>query len=101
MGVEAIAAIGITNQRETTIVWDRKPARRHKAIVWQDQRTADLCTALRELGTVQQGLLPILFSAKIAWILIKAGLHARYEAGELAFGTIECSPGGSAAAKPM
>jgi len=97
-GADAIAAIGITNQRETTIVWDRKTgAPVHRAIVWQDRRTAQSCAALREAGhepRVQAvtGLLldPYFSATKIAWMLDGApGLHARAEAGELGFGTIE------------
>ncbi|MBN8606739.1 MAG: glycerol kinase GlpK [Caulobacterales bacterium] len=93
-----IAAIGITNQRETTIVWDRQTgAPVHKAIVWQDRRTADLCTRLREEGherRVQEitGLLldPYFSATKIAWILDRdPALRVRAEKGELAFGTIE------------
>jgi glycerol kinase len=97
-GVGAIAAIGITNQRETTVVWDRKTgAPVHKAIVWQDRRTSEVCAALREAGhekTVQEttGLLldPYFSATKIAWILDRdPALRARAEKGELAFGTIE------------
>ncbi|MDX2276702.1 MAG: glycerol kinase GlpK [Hyphomonadaceae bacterium] len=97
-GAQNIAAIGITNQRETTLVWDRKTgAPVYNAIVWQDRRTADLCAALRAKhgeGAVQDttGLLldPYFSATKIAWILDhKPGLRARAEAGELAFGTIE------------
>ena len=97
-GVDAIASIGITNQRETTIIWDRKTgAAVHKAIVWQDRRTSELCTSLREAGhekRVQEttGLLldPYFSATKIAWILDQdANLRRRAEAGELAFGTIE------------
>jgi glycerol kinase len=97
-GVNTIAAIGITNQRETTIVWDRKTgAPVHRAIVWQDRRTADACAALREAGReakVQQttGLLldPYFSATKIFWILDRdPNLRKRAEQGELAFGTIE------------
>lgn len=97
-GVDAIAAIGITNQRETTIIWDRKTgAPVHKAIVWQDRRTSELCASLREAGHekhVQEttGLLldPYFSATKIAWILDQdPNLRRRAEAGELAFGTIE------------
>jgi len=99
VGVAQIAAIGITNQRETTIVWDRKTgAPVHRAIVWQDRRTADVCAALRDAGhekAVQDitGLLldPYFSATKIAWILDRdPALRARAEAGELAFGTVEC-----------
>jgi len=97
-GAANIAAIGITNQRETTVVWDRKTgAPVHKAIVWQDRRTADTCAALREAGhekRVQEttGLLldPYFSATKIAWILDRdPELRRRAEQGELAFGTIE------------
>lgn len=93
-----IAAIGITNQRETAIVWDRKTGRAiHNAIVWQDRRTADLCAQLRADGsesliTERTGLLAdSYFSAtKIAWILDHVeGARARAENGELAFGTVD------------
>ena len=93
-----VTAIGITNQRETTLVWDRatgKPA--HKAIVWQDRRTADTCRALKEAGhealvTDVTGLLldPYFSSTKIKWILDQdATLRDRARAGELAFGTVD------------
>jgi glycerol kinase len=93
-----VAAIGITNQRETTILWDRatgRPAAR--AIVWQDRRTAPLCEELtaRGLGetvTAQTGLLidPYFSGTKIAWLLDHvAGLRARAEAGAIAFGTVD------------
>ena len=97
-GAATIAAIGITNQRETTIVWDRKTgAPVHKAIVWQDRRTSELCAGLRKEGRearVQQvtGLLldPYFSATKIAWILDRdPALRGRAEAGELAFGTVE------------
>ena len=94
-----IAAIGITNQRETTVVWERDSGRPiHRAIVWQDRRTADLCKALRDDGATElvQGktglLIDSYFSAtKIAWILDHVpGARARAERGELCFGTIDC-----------
>ncbi len=97
-GVASIAAIGITNQRETTIVWDRQTgAPVHKAIVWQDRRTSDVCAGLREAGHEQKvqdatGLLldPYFSATKIAWILDRdPSLRARAEKGELAFGTVE------------
>ncbi|HHC29549.1 MAG TPA: glycerol kinase, partial [Rhodobacterales bacterium] len=93
-----IAAIGITNQRETTIVWDRATGEPvHKAIVWQDRRTADLCAQLREEGHEDMvmnrtGLLldPYFSATKLAWILDNVeGARARAEAGELLFGTID------------
>jgi glycerol kinase len=93
-----IAAIGITNQRETTIVWDRdngKPI--YNAIVWQDRRTASFCNRLREQGleetiTAKTGLLldPYFSGSKVNWILDQVdGARARAERGELAFGTID------------
>jgi len=97
-GPSNIEAIGITNQRETTIVWDRKTgAPVHKAIVWQDRRTSELCAQLREAGhekRVQEttGLLldPYFSATKIAWVLDRdPALRKRAEAGELAFGTVE------------
>jgi len=93
-----VAAIGITNQRETTIVWDRATAQPiHHAIVWQDRRTADYCEALKAQGATnaiqaKTGLLiDAYFSAsKIRWILDHVpGARARAEAGELAFGTVD------------
>ncbi|TCP43970.1 glycerol kinase GlpK [Rhodovulum marinum] len=93
-----IAAIGITNQRETTLVWDRatgKPI--HNAIVWQDRRTAETCRALREAGheasvTEKTGLLldPYFSGTKLKWILDTVeGARARAARGELAFGTVD------------
>jgi glycerol kinase len=93
-----VAAIGITNQRETTIVWDRatgKPI--HNAIVWQDRRTADACAALRAAGherTVadKTGLVldPYFSATKISWTLDNvAGARAAVEQGRLAFGTVD------------
>jgi len=93
-----IAAIGITNQRETTLVWDRKTGKPiHKAIVWQDRRTADLCRRLREAGhedevTDKTGLLldPYFSATKLKWLLDNVeGARDRARAGELAFGTVE------------
>jgi glycerol kinase len=94
-----IAAIGITNQRETTVLWERASGRPiHPAIVWQDRRTADWCRAHggaeRDRWLQQKtGLLvdPYFSATKIAWILDQVpGARARAEAGELAFGTIDC-----------
>jgi len=93
-----LAGIGITNQRETTVVWDRatgKPV--HNAIVWQDRRTSDLCAELKKAGheklfSDRTGLLldPYFCGTKIAWILKNvAGARAAAEKGALAFGTIE------------
>ena len=94
-----VAAIGITNQRETTVIWDRETGEPiHKAIVWQDRRTADFCQQLRGQGAeevVRQrtGLLldPYFSGTKIAWLLDNVpGARERAERGELAFGTIDC-----------
>jgi len=93
-----IAAIGITNQRETTVVWDRATGRAiHPAIVWQDRRTAERCASLvaeglEPLFTERTGLLldPYFSGTKIAWILDHVpGARARALAGELAFGTVD------------
>jgi glycerol kinase len=93
-----VAAIGITNQRETTLIWDRKSGKAiHRAIVWQDRRTADLCASLKEAGheamvSAKTGLLldPYFSGTKIAWLLDNVpGARAKAEAGELAFGTID------------
>ncbi len=94
-----IAAIGITNQRETTLVWDRATgAPIHPAIVWQDRRTADTCAALKGGGAeptvaARTGLLldPYFSATKIARILDEVpGARARAEEGRLAFGTVDC-----------
>ena len=93
-----VAAIGITNQRETVIVWDRKTGEPiHPAIVWQDRRTAPLCEKLKNEGlerrfTRKTGLLldPYFSGTKIAWILAKVkGARRRAERGELLAGTID------------
>jgi len=93
-----VAAIGITNQRETTIVWDRESGEPlHNAIVWQDRRTADYCERLKAEGageTIQAKtglLIDAYFSAsKIRWILDNVpGARARADAGKLAFGTVD------------
>ncbi len=93
-----IAGIGITNQRETTVLWDRKTGKPiHRAIVWQDRRTAETCRKLVAAGhhaKVQRKtglLLDSYFSAtKIGWLLDNVeGARARAEKGELAFGTID------------
>ncbi|MCB1537955.1 MAG: glycerol kinase GlpK [Rhodospirillales bacterium] len=93
-GIDTIAAIGITNQRETTIVWDRATGRPiAPAIVWQDRRTADACVRLdAETVACKTGLLcDAYFSGtKIAWILDNVpGARQRAERGELAFGTVD------------
>ena len=96
--VADVVAIGITNQRETTIIWDRKTGKPvHNAIVWQDRRTAGFCERLRAEGhgsLIQQRtglLIDSYFSAsKIAWILDHvSGARALAEAGQLAFGTVD------------
>ncbi|MBN9023108.1 MAG: glycerol kinase GlpK [Rhizobiales bacterium] len=93
-----IAAIGITNQRETVVLWDRETGRPvHRAIVWQDRRTADACAALRAAGaegavTARTGLLldPSFSATKLAWLLDNVkGARARAERGALASGTID------------
>ncbi len=93
-----IAGIGITNQRETTIVWDRKTGEAvYNAIVWQDRRTAETCDKLRAAGhdkiiNARTGLLldSYFSGTKIAWILDNVpGVRARAEAGELLFGTVD------------
>lgn len=92
-----IAGIGITNQRETTVLWDRGTGEPiHPAIVWQDRRTSDFCrkhAGKSEWLAERTGLLldPYFSATKIAWILDHVeGARARAEAGELAFGTIDC-----------
>jgi len=94
-----IAAIGITNQRETTVLWDRKSgAPIANAIVWQDRRTAETCARLRKEGAADKiaqrtGLVldPYFSATKIAWLLDNVpGARARADRGELAFGTIDC-----------
>ncbi|MFK7902932.1 MAG: glycerol kinase GlpK [Nitratireductor sp.] len=93
-----IAAIGITNQRETVFMWDRKTGKLvHKAIVWQDRRTSDMCQKLKKDGhektfTNKTGLLldPYFSGTKIAWMLDNVkGLRAKAEAGKVAFGTAD------------
>ncbi|HEX5676598.1 MAG TPA: glycerol kinase GlpK [Alcanivorax sp.] len=96
---DQLAAIGITNQRETTVLWDRatgEPVAR--AIVWQDRRTADHCQRLKQAGHEElvrerSGLLldPYFSATKLAWLLDNVeGARRRAEAGDLAFGTIDC-----------
>ena len=93
-----VAALGITNQRETTVVWERATGRPiHDAIVWQDRRTAPICAALRERGVESEvsaatGLLldPYFSGTKVAWLLDNVpGARDRAERGELAFGTVD------------
>jgi glycerol kinase len=94
-----VAAIGITNQRETTVVWDRATGNAiHRAIVWQDRRTADICARLKAEGhepsvSAKTGLIldPYFSGTKVAWILDNVpGARARAERGELRFGTVDC-----------
>jgi len=95
---EDIVAAGITNQRETTLLWDRQSGRPlHRAIVWQDRRTAALCKELKEVGaeslvTERTGLVldPYFSGTKLAWLLDNVpGARERAERGELAFGTVD------------
>ena len=95
---KSIRAIGITNQRETTVVWDRKTGKAiHKAIVWQDRRTAEICAGLKsqgheELFRERTGLLldPYFSGTKVSWILDHVkDARERAERGELCFGTID------------
>ncbi|SFU31550.1 glycerol kinase GlpK [Halomonas korlensis] len=98
VGIDQIIGVGITNQRETTLLWDRatgKPL--YNAIVWQDRRTADSCQALREQGhsdllQASTGLLidPYFSATKLVWMLEHVeGARERAERGELAFGTVD------------
>ena len=98
LGPQDIAAIGITNQRETTVVWDRATGQPiYNAIVWQDRRTSDYCRQLREAGhaamiTARTGLLvdPYFSGTKLKWILDHvAGARDRALRGELLFGTVD------------
>lgn len=93
-----LAAIGLTNQRETTVVWDRQSGEPvYNAIVWQDRRTADYCAELKRAG--YEGLVsgktglrldPYFSASKLHWILENvAGVRARAEAGDLCFGTVD------------
>ncbi len=93
-----VAAIGITNQRETTLLWERRTGLPlANAIVWQDRRTADQCAALRSAGrerdvTARTGLVldPYFSGTKLAWLLDDVpGARARASRGELAFGTVD------------
>ena len=93
-----VAAVGITNQRETTVLWDRKTGRPlHHAIVWQDRRTASLCAKLKDEGrepivAAKTGLLldPYFSGTKLAWLLDNVpGARAHAAKGDLAFGTID------------
>ncbi|SDE12818.1 glycerol kinase GlpK [Ruegeria marina] len=98
IGPEQVAGIGITNQRETTVVWDKATgAPIHRAIVWQDRRTSAICERLRHAGCeddfiAQTGLLldPYFSGTKVKWILDTVpDARARAEAGDLLFGTID------------
>ena len=98
-GAETLAAIGITNQRETTVLWDRATGEPlGRAIVWQDRRTADYCQTLKADGLeplvrAKTGLLldPYFSATKLRWLLDHLpDARRRAEAGELAFGTIDC-----------
>jgi len=93
-----VAAIGVTNQRETTLIWDRADGKAiYNAIVWQDRRTADICAGLKEAGReahvrARTGLVldPYFSATKAAWILDHVdGARARADAGDLAFGTVD------------
>ena len=99
VALNSIAGIGITNQRETTILWDRTTGEPiHNAIVWQDRRTAEHCRQLKAKGLEKMvvdktGLLldPYFSATKIAWLLDHVdGARDRAESGDLAFGTIDC-----------
>jgi glycerol kinase len=98
-GARGIAGIGITNQRETTVIWERKSGRPiAPAIVWQDRRTASRCAELTaaghaELARARTGLVidPYFSATKIAWLLDNTpGARESAERGDLAFGTIDC-----------
>ena len=98
-GGQDVAAIGITNQRETTVVWDKDTGQAvHRAIVWQDRRTSEYCQALKADGiepeiSAKTGLLldPYFSSTKLRWILENVeGVRARAEEGKLLFGTVDC-----------
>lgn len=98
LATDQIAAVGVTNQRETTVVWDRETGRPiYNAIVWQDRRTADFCARLKADGaesavTAKTGLRldPYFSGTKVRWILDHvSGARARAEAGQLAFGTVD------------
>ena len=93
-----VAAVGIANQRETVLIWDRRTGRAiHNAIVWQDRRTADACVRLEQSGhgdmiAARTGLLidPYFSATKIAWLLDSVdGARAAAQAGHLAFGTVD------------
>lgn len=94
-----VACLGLTNQRETTVLWDRRTGKAlHRAIVWQDRRTAEACARLRAEGyevAIQErtGLVldPYFSGTKLAWLLDNVpDARARAEKGDLAFGTVDC-----------
>ncbi|PKI15877.1 glycerol kinase GlpK [Colwellia sp. 12G3] len=98
MSKDTVRAIGITNQRETTLIWDRKTGEPlYRAIVWQDRRTSEYCQQLKDEGkealiSSKTGLLidPYFSATKIVWILDNVdGARSRAERGELAFGTVD------------
>jgi glycerol kinase len=98
LAAKDIAAVGITNQRETCLLWDRRNGRPiHRAIVWQDRRTADICARMKREGeetevTAKTGLLldPYFSATKVAWMLDNvSGARTAADAGHLAFGTID------------
>jgi len=109
LGAADVAALGITNQRETAVLWDRATGQPvHPAIVWQDRRTAAMCREMRAGG--HEGLVrrntglvidPYFSASKVAWMLTEhPDLRARAEAGDLAFGTVDswllwCLTGGA------
>ncbi|TMH62303.1 MAG: glycerol kinase, partial [Betaproteobacteria bacterium] len=98
VALKDIMAVGITNQRETTLLWDRQTGEPlHNAIVWQDRRTAALCAELKQVGAEslvaeRTGLVidPYFSGTKLAWLLDEIpGARGRAERGELAFGTVD------------
>jgi glycerol kinase len=98
VALKEVMAVGITNQRETTLLWDRQSGEPlHNAIVWQDRRTAPLCAELKQAGAEsliaeRTGLVidPYFSGTKLAWLLDEIpGARARAERGELAFGTVD------------
>jgi glycerol kinase len=98
ISVKDVVGVGITNQRETTLIWDRQSGEPiHNAIVWQDRRTASLCKDLEEVGAAslvreRTGLVidPYFSGTKVAWLLDHvSGARGRAERGELAFGTVD------------
>ena len=98
IGWDAVAAIGITNQRETTLIWEKRTGQPiHRAIVWQDRRTAPRCAELEKEGHLDKvreitGLVidPYFSGTKIGWLLDNVtGARARAEKGELSFGTVD------------